>query len=75
MKIDTKFAILALLIFFVAGMLIAPAAAGAPTPTTEVTVIKLAEDGTKIAEVPISLDVLKAGGDNFPIQGDGTTHY
>jgi PGF-pre-PGF domain-containing protein len=70
-RTDTRFAILALLIFFVAGMLVAPAAAA----TTEVTVIKLAENGTKIAEVPINLDVLKAGGDEFPIQGDGTTHY
>lgn len=70
-----RFIILALLVFAVAGMLVAPVAAGDPTPTTEVTVIKLAEDGTKIDEVPISLNTLKAGGEEFPIQGDGVTHY
>ncbi|QSZ66557.1 PGF-pre-PGF domain-containing protein [Methanofollis aquaemaris] len=65
--------ILALLVFAVAGMLVAPVAAA--DPTTEVTIIKLAENGTEIANVSIGLDVLKAGGEDLPIQGDGTIHY
>ncbi|MDD4254152.1 MAG: PGF-pre-PGF domain-containing protein [Methanofollis sp.] len=58
-----------LLIFFVAGMLIAPAAAA----TTEVTVTKLASDDTTVLDQKtVTWQWMK---DNLPVLGDGETIY
>jgi PGF-pre-PGF domain-containing protein len=66
---DTKFAILALLIFFVAGMLVAPATAA----TTEVTVTKLAsDDKTVLDQKTVTWQWMK---DNLPVLGDGEMVY
>jgi parallel beta-helix repeat protein len=60
-----------LLILVLLGLLlVAPVAAG--TPTTEVTVSKLAVDGTLIVQETVDYRWMEA---NLPIQGDGVTHY
>ncbi|WP_220682253.1 PGF-pre-PGF domain-containing protein [Methanofollis formosanus] len=61
--------ILALLVFAVAGMLVAPVAAA----TTEVTITKLAsDDQTVIDQRTVSWEWMK---DNLPVLGDGETIY
>ncbi|MDD4254978.1 MAG: PKD domain-containing protein, partial [Methanofollis sp.] len=60
-----------LLILVLLGLLlVAPVAAG--TATTELTVSKLAKDGTLIAQETVDYRWMEK---NLPIQGDGVTHY
>lgn len=66
-----RFIILALLVFAVAGMLVAPVAAA--DPTTEVTITKLAsDDQTVIDQRTVSWEWMR---DNLPVLGDGETMY
>ncbi|MBP2144932.1 parallel beta-helix repeat protein [Methanofollis sp. W23] len=60
-----------LLFLLLAGLLlVAPVSAG--SATTELTVSKLAKDGTLIAQETVDYQWMEK---NLPIQGDGVTHY
>lgn len=48
-----------------------PAGAGA-APTTEVTISKIAPNGTVVAEITVDYQWME---ENLPVQGDGVTHY
>jgi hypothetical protein len=54
-------------------VLASPQTATAADPTTSVTIIKFAADGTTILDqTTVSWEWMR---DNLPVQGDGTTHY
>jgi len=66
---ESRFAILALLILAIAGLIIAPAAAA----TTEVTITKLADDGTSVIDQrTVTWEWMM---NNLPVLGNGTTMY
>ncbi|WP_220682499.1 NosD domain-containing protein [Methanofollis formosanus] len=64
-----------MLLFFIllAGLLlVAPAMAGPQTGTTELTITKLAKDGSVIAQKTVDYEWMEK---NLPVLGDGKTHW
>lgn len=64
---------IALLLSLIVALFGAPLAVASTGATTEVYVVKLAEDGTTVlAETTVSYEWME---ENLPVQGDGVTHY